>query len=266
VDNELEVIRNQMEAKRASLADKLDALENQVLETAHEATSAVNQIAKDVTEVVDNVTEDIQETVQSVKDTFDIGEKIRQNPWTSLAGAFAVGFAGAYLTGSAKKSEHTHSGLHFPRTNGFTPTAEPARAFTPEPAKEPAKDTSDTSSGLASLFGTVGTEALNKIKGLAVGTLMGVLAEVVVNSVPTSLKSEVTNLMTDLNTQLGGKALFTLDKPEQGNQPAEQPKGETSEYGNKAEVGRPMGSAFGTSQEPVGQSDRRRAETGRRRL
>jgi len=266
VDNELEVIRHQMEAKRASLSDKLDALENQVLDTAQEATSAVNQIAKDVTEVVDNVTGDIQETVQSVKDAFDIGEKIRQNPWASLAGAFAVGFAGAYLTGSSKRSEHTHSGLHFPRTNGFTPPAEPARAFTPEPAKEPAKESSDTSSGLASLFGTVGTEALNKIKGLAVGTLMGVLAEAVVNAVPTSLKSEVTTMMTDLNTHLGGKALFTLDKSEQGHQPAEQPKGDNREYGNQAEVGRPMGSAQGPSQEPVGQSDRRRAETSRRRL
>jgi ElaB/YqjD/DUF883 family membrane-anchored ribosome-binding protein len=255
-----------MEAKRASLSDKLDALENQVLETAHEATSAVNQIAKDVTDVVDNVTEDIQETVQSVKDAFDIGEKIRQNPWASLAGAFAVGFAGAYLTGSSKRSEHTHSGLHFPKTNGFAPQTEPARAFAAEPAKEPANDTSDTTSGLASLFGTVGTEAMNKIKGLAVGTLMGVLAEALVNAVPTSLKSEVTTMMTDLNTQLGGKALFTLDKSEQGNQPAEQAKGEANEYGNKAEVGRPMGSTQGTSQEPVGQSDRRRTETGRRRL
>jgi len=264
VDNELEVIRNQMEAKRASLSDKLDALENQVLETAHDATSAVNQIAKDVTEVVDNVTGDIQETVQSVKDTFNIGEKIRQNPWTSLAGAFAVGFAGAYLTGSSKRSEHTHSGLHFPRTNGFTPPAEPARAFVNEPPKEPAKETSESSSGLTSLLGTVGTEALTKIKGLAIGTLMGVLAEVVVNAVPTSLKTEMTNLMTDLNTHLGGKALFTLDPSEPGSQPAEQPKGESSEYGNKAEVGRPLGSAQGSGQEPVGQSDRRRAQTSRR--
>jgi ElaB/YqjD/DUF883 family membrane-anchored ribosome-binding protein len=269
VDNELEVIRHQMEAKRASLSDKLDALENQVLETAHEATSAVTQIAKDVTEVVDNVTEDIQETVQSVKDTFDIGEKIRQNPWTSIAGAFAVGFAGAYLIGSAKRSAPAHSELHFPRTNGFTPHTEPARAFVNEPketAKEPPKETSESSSSLTSLLGIVGTETMNKVKGLAVGTLMGVLAEVVVNAVPTSLKTEVTNLMTDLNTQLGGKALFTLDKSEQGTQPAEQQQGEPSEYGNKAEVGRPMGSAQGASQEPVGQSDRRRAETGRRRL
>jgi len=266
VDNELEVIRHQMEAKRASLADKLDALENQVLETVHEATSAVSHIAKDVTDVVDNVTEDIQETVQSVKDSLDIGDKIRQNPWAAIGGAFAVGFAGAYLLGSSKRSEHTHSGLHFPRTNGFTPPAEPARAFAPESPKETAKESSEPSSSLTSLFGTVGSEALQQIKGMAVGTLMGVLAEVVTDVVPTSLKDEVTNLMTDLNTQLGGKALYKLDTPAPGSHSGEPTKGDTSGDRNQAEVGRSVGSAQRSDEEPVGQSDRRRADTGRRGL
>jgi len=261
-----------MEAKRASLSDKLDALENQVLETVHEATSAVSSIAKDVTEVVDNVTEDIQETVQTVKESLDIGEQVRQHPWAAIGGAFAVGFAGAYFMGSSKKSDPRHSELYFPRTNGFTPQSEPTRAFVKEPLietakdKETAKESSETASALTSLLGSVGSEALQQIKGLAVGTLMGVLAEVVVNAVPTSLKDEVTNLMTDLNTQLGGKALYKLDTPAPESQQVEKTKGETSGYRNTAEVGRSVGSAQGSGQEPVGESDRRRADTGRRGL
>ena len=73
MDNELEVIRHQMEEKRASLAEKLDALESQVLETVHEATSEVSHIVQEVKSTVDSVTEGVQETVVTVKETLTEG-------------------------------------------------------------------------------------------------------------------------------------------------------------------------------------------------
>ena len=105
MDNELEVIRHQMEEKRASLADKLDALENQVIgkvqDTTAEVTNIVHEVKESVTEVVqgvkstvDSVTEGVQDTVESVKDTFDFREHIRRNPWLGGRGAVAAGFAG----------------------------------------------------------------------------------------------------------------------------------------------------------------------------
>jgi len=270
VDNELEVIRHQMEEKRASLADKLDALETQVLGTVHEATSAVSHTVRDVTEVVDTVKDNIQETVaavkeninetvESVKETFNINDKIRQHPWIALGGAFAAGFAGAMLVGSSSRTRRVpRANYRLPET--FSPPPEPVRAAETQPrASEP-------SSALTSQLGTAATEALNTIKGMAVGTLMGVLSEVVTEWVPSTLKQEVNNLFSNLNTHLGGKELYKPDFSTSQAAPDNSSKGDTNDHGNQTEMGRPMGSAQGQGQEPVGQPDRRRADAGSGRL
>jgi len=274
VDNELEVIRHQMEEKRASLADKLDALEEQVLETVHEATSAVTHTVRDVTEAVDTVKdniketvetvkENIHETVETVKETFNFNEQFRKHPWIVLGGGFAAGFAGALLLGgSSRKKETPEPTYRRPETNG-TPY-EPVRNLVKEPrASEPE---SSSSSGLTSQLGTAATEALNTIKGMAVGTLMGVLSEVVREYVPSSLKEEVEKLFGNLNTHLGGKELYKFDLSAGQSGDADRSKGEANDSGNQAEMGRSLGSAQGQGQEPVGQPDRRRADAGSRRL
>ena len=57
-----EVIRQQMEDTRASLSEKLESLEQQVVGTVHDARDAV------------------ADTVQSVKDAFDIKLQTRRHP------------------------------------------------------------------------------------------------------------------------------------------------------------------------------------------
>jgi len=266
VDNELEVIRHQMEEKRASLADKLDALESQVLGTVHDATSAVSHTVRDVTEVVDTVKDNIQETVaavkdnihetvESVKETFNVSDKIRQHPWIALGGGFAAGFAGAMLLESSPRTRRVPR-ASYRRPETFAPPPEPVRAAETQPRA------SETSSGLTSQLGTAATEALNKIKGMAVGTLMGVLSEVVSEWIPTSLKPEVEGLFSNLNTHLGGKQLYKPDFSTSQATPEDNSKGETNVHGNQTEMGRPLGSAQGQGEEPVGQSDRRRADAG----
>jgi len=270
VDNELEVIRQQMEQKRASLTGKLDALEEQVLGTVHEATAAVSNTVRDVTEAVDTVKDNIQETVEAVKDnihetvetvkeTFNISDRIRQHPWIALGGGFAAGFVGAMLIGSSSRPRRSYQPTYRrPETNGTPPEPVQTTGYEPK-ASEP-------SSGLTSQLGTAATEVLNTIKGMAVGTLMGVLSEVVGDVVPSSLKSEVNNLFSTLNTHLGGKELYKLDLSTGQSNASDTSKGDQNDHGNQAEMGRTVGSAQGQGQEPVGQSDRRRADAGSGRL
>jgi ElaB/YqjD/DUF883 family membrane-anchored ribosome-binding protein len=228
VDNELEVIRHQMEQKRASLADKLDALEEQVLETVHEATSAVSNTARDVTEVVDSVKENIQETVdavkenvhetvESIKETFNVRDKISQHPWVALGGGFAAGFAGGMLLGPSPRTRSTSS-TSYGRPETFTPQPEPVRTpaatsfrETPSEPRASASRASEHTSEWASQLGSAASEALNTLKGMAVGTLMGVLSEMVGQAVPGTMKQEVNKLFTDLNSRLGGKELYKID-------------------------------------------------------
>jgi ElaB/YqjD/DUF883 family membrane-anchored ribosome-binding protein len=266
VDNELEVIRHQMEEKRSSLADKLDALENQVIgkvqDTTQEVTNIVHEVKEGITDVVQevkstvgSVTEGVQETVESVKETFDFREHIRQHPWLCLGGAVAAGFAGAYFLGPHSRTERTRSWQPCPPESGGT--SAPASlsdlsAPGPEPVKQQGESTTDH---ILSVLGDTGTQALTKVKELAVGTLMGVLGEVVVNSLPAALKSEASTLLTDLTTRLGGK-IIDFSK---GNQ---QPEGERNDDRNQAEMGGSMGTTQRSDQEPVGQRDRGRVDSG----
>jgi len=227
VDNELEVIRHQMEAKRASLAEKLDLVEHEVLEKVHEATSAATDVVQEVKSTVEtvvddvksaagSVTEGVQETVESVKETLDFRGHIRNHPWLAVSGSFAAGFAGAFLFGPSRPRSRTsrwaHSSWDSLSSHGEAPTSrpEPARSdYQPQPERAPEPESSSTGDSTLSFLGEAGTEALHKLKGMAVGALMGVLGEVVVRSLPEALKPETSNIFRDLTTRLGGKTLDT---------------------------------------------------------
>jgi len=132
VDNELEVIHHEMEETRASLADKLDTLENEVLGTVHNATAAVAHTVEDVKSVVGTVTDSIQDTVESVKEAFNLSEQVRRHPWAMLGGAAAAGFLGGWLLGPSRREPKTAD------INGSwrVPAPPPVAEKPPEPAPE----------------------------------------------------------------------------------------------------------------------------------
>jgi ElaB/YqjD/DUF883 family membrane-anchored ribosome-binding protein len=278
VDNELEVIRHQMEAKRASLADKLDTLENDVLGTVHAATSAATGVVQEVKATVETVVEDVksaagsvaegvQGTVESVKETLDFRGHIRKHPWLAMGGAFAAGFAGAFLLGGSRPRSRTsrwaRSSWDALSSHGETATSrpEPARSdFRPEPERAAAREAPSAGESSLSVIGEAGMEALHKVKGLAVGALMGVLGEVVTRSLPEALKSETSNVLRDLTTRLGGKV---LDTGSLMDSLSDIWKGAEHEHGDTPEMGRTMGSAQRPDQGSLGEPDRQRAEAGR---
>ncbi len=82
--------------RRASLTEKLETLEHQIVETVQGATSAMTETVENVKEAVhDTVSEvksTVNETVDTVKSTFDIPHHFRRHPWLMLGGAVAVGY------------------------------------------------------------------------------------------------------------------------------------------------------------------------------
>jgi len=224
VDNELEVIRHQMEEKRASLADKLEALESTVRETVQEATAEVSNIVQEVKSTVDSVTDGVQETVESVKDTLtegvqetvdtvkqtlNLNDHIRRRPWTSMGVAVAAGWAAGYFFGPRSFPESWESWRR-PETPAEPAWTPPANRFAEAPAAaaQAAPSAQESTFGPAlSAMEDAGKEALKKVGELAVGTLMGVIGQVAANSLPPFLKDEANKLIKDLTPKLGGKVL-----------------------------------------------------------
>jgi len=198
VDNELEVIQSRMEETRASLADKLEALENQVLGTVSDATSAVANTVEDVKSVVGSVTESVQETVESVKETFNLRKQFEKHPWLLLGGSVAVGYVGGCLLSPSSRTTNGHTAqpaAELPTAAAPSFLHQQPQAAPPAPASQPAEEPGAFH------------EALHRLRGLAVGSLMGVVRQMLTTTLPEALTDDVSHLVDDFTTSLGGKPI-----------------------------------------------------------
>src|SRR5947209_5600271 len=115
MDNEPEeVIKHQMLETRASLAEKLETLEQQVVGTVQSATTAVTDTVESVKDAVQETVEmaraSVHHTVEAVKDTFDLSLQVRRHPWFMMAGSVALGYAGGCLLNRAGHRPSTTAG------------------------------------------------------------------------------------------------------------------------------------------------------------
>jgi len=250
-----------MEGTRASLAEKLDTLENQVLGTVHQATEAVANTVEDVKSAVGSVTGTVQETVESVKEAFNLSEHVRRHPWLSLGGAVATGFLGGYLLGPSRSREERPQEWaeqwaelsppqHAPSAPSFAPQAPPARE--------------ESEGGI-----------LQTVKALAIGTVMNLVRDFVAESLPENLKPDVLQLINDVTTRLGGKPLPGREEAASGNghpsasgpeesAPARRGRHNGHHRDKAQEAAGETGTAQGESQEPGVKPDRRRSPPRRR--
>jgi hypothetical protein len=190
MDDSPEVIRHQMEETRAALSDKLETLEQQVVDTVHEARVAV-------TETVTNVKDAVHDTVESVKETFDIQRQMQHHPWAILGGSIALGFIGARLFDSLASQAPAHNGSN--GHNGVNGMDYRHQASAPMPVSAPPE-----SNGEHSLFGSFEPE-IHRLKGLAVGAALGVFREMISGSIPEPLKPQVAEIMNGITVKLGGE-------------------------------------------------------------
>jgi len=188
VDNELEVIRGQMEETRASLAEKLQALEHEVLGPVEGAAEAVA-----------NTVETVQETVENVKDTLDLNKHVQNHPWLMMSGAVAVGYLGGCLiAGPTRRADAVAAKMS-------TASAIPAASTTSEPVREANGHAAGKKGQLEEWF--------QSLCGLAVGTLLSVVRDAVTRSLPANMAPEVSSLVDDLTTRLGGRPLRSNTAP-----------------------------------------------------
>jgi ElaB/YqjD/DUF883 family membrane-anchored ribosome-binding protein len=231
VDHKLEVIRDEMEQTRSSLADKLEALESEFRGTVEGATTAVANTVEAVEQTVENVKDSVKETVETVKDTFNVRRQVERYPWAMFGGAFLVGSLMGGLLGRSHRRRRESAPAETP-----SPTPpEPARngGYRNGSAKKQSQEAKESDEGgpFRSSF--------EAIKGLAVGTLMGTLRDVLVNAVPSNLADDLAGVVDDLTTRLGGKPLRHAEETDEHDKASE---GETHHDGSEpAEMGRPLG-------------------------
>lgn len=239
---ETELIKQQMSQTRASLTEKVELLENQVLGTVrdttntvsctvHELTSTVSGTVHEVSSAVRGTVQDVRATVNeamsSTRDALDLSRQVQEHPWLLFGGSVAAGYVGGRILDSIENGR-------FPPRAALPAAAEQLlpsdSAVRQQLEARPAARTS-MPSFLSTLLDTFAPE-LDRLKRLALGAALGVVRDKVAESVPPQLRGDVVNLMDRFTTKLGG------DAPPPG---AMFGRGEESEEHNGAEHASPMG-------------------------
>lgn len=94
MEDQAELIRQQMQEKRAELSDKLQSL-GEILPSTETVTETVESVSETAAAVADNV----QDTVKTVQAALDLPKHVQEHPWLAVGGAVIVGYlAHGYLT------------------------------------------------------------------------------------------------------------------------------------------------------------------------
>jgi len=216
-----EVIMGQMEETRKGLAEKLETLEQKVAGTVETVTESVQTVEntvetvkESIQETVESVTDTVQNTVQAVEETvsktvtnvksfFDIAHHVDRHPWLMLGGSMLAGYLGGWLL--TPRTAQVEAATSPPPTGhngaGYRLPPEPVAA---------AKETERVEETGESWLGKLGERfepEIEKLKGLAVGTLFGVARDMISQWIPSALKDQVTEVVNSFTTDLGGKVI-----------------------------------------------------------
>jgi len=203
------VIRDEMEQTRASLADKLGALETQVRETVVGAKEAVSSTVEGVKEAVGSTVEGVKEAVGTVTDTvgavteqLSITKQVEEHPWIAVGAAVAAGFVAAQVLDRMGPPSLAPAGSSSPSLSDLP--LQPVRSNGSH--AEAKKDGGVLESMLPDLGGVTRT-LLSSASGLAFNSLFGVIRELVARELPQEWKGEVNKLVDQVASQLGGRPL-----------------------------------------------------------
>jgi len=228
MDEQFEIVKSEMEMRRASLTDKLEALEQKVTDSVHEVTAAVTNVkdavqdtvgsVKDSVEetivamkdsvggTVDAVKEGFQDTMGAVKETFDIPHQVDQHPWPMLAGAFAIGF----VTGNLIPTSRSYAA---PRSNYGTSNGASRRSSSAERSnghhsqESPVASAKQMGESLVGKFTHMVEPEINKLKSLAIGAALGAFRDYITKSVPPEIGEHLHELIDNVTTKLGAEPL-----------------------------------------------------------
>lgn len=233
MDNQTEVILEQMEGTRASLAEKLETLENQVVGTVQNATTTVSETVQQVKEAVtdtvetmkgtvedtvENVKDTVQGAVESVKETLDVRRQVNEHPWLMFGGAVALGYLAGYVfRGDGPRPLWRGAPWgHAPRQAG-PPLGHPSPYDGEQPryASAPAPRREDETprqeepapqgpSWLQSLSAAVAPE-LAKVRPMAIGAVLGLVRDAIQRAAPPEVGAHMAEAVNDFTTRVGGQ-------------------------------------------------------------
>jgi len=208
-----EEIQQKMAETRASLADKLETLEQKVVGTVTETTTAVNEtvdVIKDsVQETVTAVNETVRESVETVKDWFDLPAHVREHPWLMVGGSVAAGFC---LGTALGKSAPTYANYSIP--NPTLRTEYYGNAGVREEQPVTAKSQAPTESAWSKW-----APEIDKLKGLALGVLFGTVREMITSSVSEQVGGHLKEIIDSATKKVGGEPIPSSAFPKSPYQP-----------------------------------------------
>jgi len=225
-----------MEEQRASLAEKIEALENRIVQTvegAREAVADTVETVKDtvsssvatvkdtVSTSVETVKDTVSSSVESVKETFDLPAQTQRHPWTLFGCSVAAGFAGGWvlfraLEGNRRSALPPAAAYHPAGNPGSTNWASRPQASysngaaavpAPVPPPAPPQPAAESGPSWISELGHKFEPELNKLKGLAIGALVGVVRDMVTKSIPEPAQPQVREMLDNVTSKLGGEPI-----------------------------------------------------------
>jgi ElaB/YqjD/DUF883 family membrane-anchored ribosome-binding protein len=236
MENDPEMIRQQMDETRTALTEKLERLEQKVVNTVQDASTAVNETVGSVKEAVHDtvhsVKESVHDTVASVKDAFDVRQQVAARPWTMVLGAVGVGFLGGFLLNRRSSedyggfvSERREFAESWPRTDEERLGLRNGRQFAEydgAPRSEPARSSEPDEPGVLHRIGQTFEKEISQLKGLAIGTALGLVRDLAKDSVPDSISHKVEEVIDSITEKLGGQPVAGRLLPDREESPGEQ--------------------------------------------
>lgn len=203
MDQKPEVIRERIDATRATLTDKVRTLEQEVRGTVCDVRNGVTDtvdgvrdtvagVGNAVRSTVDHMRDALQEAGCSLREGLNLQQQVQAHPWVMVGGSVAAGyFLGSLLPEAGTK--HAESSM----------AGEPAHFAGPSPlpARQTAKPRSGFLSGLRAQF----APEIQKVRGLAIGTAIGLLRDLLKPEIPRQLASDLDQLVDSVTIKLGGK-------------------------------------------------------------
>jgi len=187
-EQEPEQIRLQIDETRSAITEKLEALEDQVIDT-------VQTVKETVQETIETTRETVQETISTVKETFDLRLQVVRHPWPMLGGSLVAGFLTGALIGGAR-----HQGrlpMDRLRSDGEPLLGERAERTSIDRSDSPARRQGP---GLLAGF----QDEIAQVKGLAIGMLFGLVRDTMQENLP-QMSEAVGDVMDRITTKLGGQ-------------------------------------------------------------
>jgi len=197
-----ERIQQEMFETRASLAEKLETLEQKVTGTVEQVACVVDDTVEvikgtvaEAKATVSAVNESVQEGVKSVQESLDISKQVQAHPWCMVAGSVAAGFclASVLPRGHAEPSRSSLAAALPPPSNGVG-----AHAQHWEDRTQAAQPSSEKS---------VWAPEIDKLKGLALGALFGAAREMIASSVPGALGQQLKEVIDNVTRKAGGEPI-----------------------------------------------------------